>query len=134
MTARRIKQKTVERSKYKIYFQKAAEFYQMMCQAEEIKKWHAVGLNGVHCVISACDAVVVFHLGLRSASSEHRDIIHLLKRTLLEDLDKMVNILSRVVDKKNLIEYEDRIFTEKEAKELAKLVKRFFNWATEKAL
>lgn len=134
MSARRIKQKTVVRGNYEIYFRKAAEFYQMMCQAEEIEKWHAVGLNGVHCVISACDAVLVFHLGLRSASNEHKDIIHLLKRTPLEDLDKMANILYRVVEKKNLIEYEDRIFTEAEAKKLAKLVQRFFNWAREKLL
>ncbi|MCD6312108.1 MAG: hypothetical protein J7M11_06590 [Elusimicrobia bacterium] len=134
MTARKIKQKAVVRSKYKIYLCKAAEFYQVMCRAEEIEKWHAVGLNGVHCVISACDAVLVFYLGLRSSSGDHRDIIHLLKRTALVDLDKMANVLCRVIDKKNLIEYEDRIFTEKEARELAKLVKRFFNWVSGKVL
>ena len=57
MTAKKIKQTGVDRNKYKIYMKKASEFYQSMTRAEESQNWNAVGLNSVHCAISACDAV-----------------------------------------------------------------------------
>lgn len=41
-------------------------------------------------------------------------------------------ILRRILAKKNLIEYEDRDFTQKEALDIIKLVDRFYGWVKEK--
>ncbi|MFH1352382.1 MAG: HEPN domain-containing protein [bacterium] len=131
MTAKKIKNTEVNRNKYKIYLKKASEFYQSMVQAEESKSWNAVGLNSVHCAISACDAVVVFHLGMRSVSGQHRDAVELLNGILIKDANKKSGLLNRILAKKNIVEYEDRDFQEKEAKELIKLTIRFFNWVKE---
>ncbi|MBA3065824.1 HEPN domain-containing protein [bacterium] len=130
MTAK-IKHTGVDRNRYKIYLKKALEFYQSMIQAEDSKNWNAVGLNSVHCAISACDAVVVFHLGMRSVSSQHRDAVELLDSILIKGADQKSGLLNRILAKKNIVEYEDRDFLEKEAKELIKLTTRFFEWVKE---
>ncbi|MDO9514209.1 MAG: hypothetical protein Q7J59_06355 [Elusimicrobiota bacterium] len=128
MTAKKIKHTEVDRNKYKIYLKKASEFYQSMIQAEKSESWNAVGLNSVHCAISACDSVVVFHLGKRSVSSQHRDAVELLNSILINGANKQSGLLNRILAKKNIVEYEDRDFLEKEGKELIKLTTRFFKW------
>jgi len=63
MSPKKLKTKAVEKSDYKIYLNKAKDFYDTMFKARDAGKWTAVGLNAVHCVISCCDAMLVFHLG-----------------------------------------------------------------------
>jgi len=36
--------------------------------------------------------------------------------------------LVKIISMKNIIEYEDRIFTEKEASEIFKRTERYYNW------
>jgi len=110
MTAKKIKQTGVDRNKYKIYMKKASEFYQSMTRAEESQNWNAVGLNSVHCAISACDAVVVFHLGLRSVSAQHRDAIELLGSIPAPEVGKKSGLLNRILAKKMLLSMRTGIF------------------------
>ena len=131
IAAKKIKHREIERSRYKIYLKKASEFYHTMLQAQESGNWNAVGLNGVHCAISACDAVIVFHSGIRSSSTDHRNTIELLNRTSIRNVRENSNTLGRIIGKKNIVEYEDRDFYEKEAREIIKLTTRFFTWTKE---
>jgi len=89
---------------------KASEFYQSMTRAEESQNWNAVGLNSVHCAISACDAVVVFHLGLRSVSAQHRDAIELLGSIPAPEVGKKSGLLNRILAKKMLLSMRTGIF------------------------
>ena len=75
MTAKQVKTRAVEKTDYRVYFKKGKEFYQTMFQAEKAENWNAVGLNGVHCVISLIDAILV-NLGKDSSD----DIDHLGNR------------------------------------------------------
>ena len=59
IAARHYKTKTIEKSEHRIYLKKAKEFYQTMYQAEKFQNWNAVGLNGVHTIISVIDALLV---------------------------------------------------------------------------
>ena len=61
MIAKYIKKKSVNKTDYVIYLKKAKEFYQIMYKAEKEESWNAVGLNGVHCVISLIDAILEHH-------------------------------------------------------------------------
>lgn len=133
MTARKITTRKVERSKYAVYLKKADEFYQTMIQAEKEKRWNAAGLNAVHCAISACDALLVFHLGLRSSSEQHEDVVILLSSLPnAADMNQKSRALANILAKKNLIEYEGRDFLESEAEALLKLTIRFFDWVKSK--
>lgn len=128
MTPRELKIKTVEKSDYRIYLKKATDFHDIMLKALDSFNWTAAGLNAVHCAISCCDALLVFHLGVRSAGEDHRQAADLLLR-LPQKLTEEVATLKRIVAKKNLIAYENRDFHRSEALETTKMAERFYSWA-----
>jgi len=130
---KRARKRVIEKSNYRIYLQKAKEFYETMHQAKDRNNWNAVGLNGVHCTISSNDALLVFYAGIRSSSQDHNVVVELLSSSVkLPEVKSKSQILRRILAKKNLIEYEDRDFTEKEALDIIKLVDRFYGWVKEK--
>jgi len=132
MTPKKIKTIDVEKSDYKVFLRKAKDFYDIMLTARDTENWTATGLNAVHCAISSCDAVLTFHLGIRSISDNHMEAVELLLRlpSLVEGGE--VNTYKRIAAKKNLIAYENRDFRQVEAIEITKLTDRFYGWATSK--
>ena len=132
MVARRDRTRRVERAAATSYLKKAAEFFESMQQAVQASRWNAAGLNAVHCAISACDAVLVYHTEQRSASPDHEAVAHLLSALpKVPDAKPKAQTLQRILQEKHVIEYEDRSFTAQEAAELAKLTERFYRWAQE---
>ena len=118
--------------KYQVYLRKAKEFYQTMYSAEKVENWNAVGLNGVHCVISLIDALLVRHSGIRSIDEDHMAVIDLLTSATaskLKDVREKSKLARRVIAKKNLVAYENRNFLKSEALELIKRPERFYRWA-----
>ena len=129
MTPRKLKIETVEKSDYRTYLKKAADFHDIMLKAFDSANWTAAGLNAVHCAISCCDALLVFHLGVRSAGEDHMQAADLLL-SLPQKLTGEVVAFKRIVAKKNLIAYENRDFHRAEALEITKMAERFYGWAT----
>lgn len=126
------KTKTISESDYAIYLKKAKEFYQTMYQAEKAENWNAVGLNGVHCVISLIDAILVRHAGIRSTADDHMVVIDILTSTVsskIKDITQKSQTARRVIAKKSLVEYENRDFVRNEALDMIKQVQRFYDWA-----
>ncbi len=78
MSPKKIKTRRTAQSEYRIYRKKAKEFYETMYHAEKAENWNAVGLNGVHTVISIIDALLVKHSGIRSAEESHMKVVDLL--------------------------------------------------------
>lgn len=92
--------------------------------------WNSVGLTAVHCVIAANDALLAFFGGIRSISADHGDAIRLLTDTLSTDAARThANQLRRVMTKKNVVEYENRLFTKQEAEAVRLHAERFLVWA-----
>ena len=132
--ARHFRTKSVDESDHMIYLKKAKEFYQTMYQAEKAGNWNAVGLNGVHCVISLIDAILVKYSGIRSSEGDHLAVIDLLNFSVsakIEGIVKRSQIAKRVIAKKNLVAYENRSFVKSEALDMIKQVQRFYHWAVE---
>lgn len=130
--AKHYKTKAVNTSDYIVYFKKAKEFYQTMYQAENAENWNAVGLNGVHCIISLIDAVLVKYTGMRSAEENHMAVIDLLTSAIgerIKDVVQKSQTARRIIAKKNLIEYENRDFIRSEAMDMIKQIQRFYEWA-----
>lgn len=130
--AKHYKTKAVNTSDYIIYFKKAKEFYQTMYQAENAGNWNAVGLNGVHCIISLIDAILIKYVGIRSAEENHMAVISLLTSSIgerIKDVVQKSQTARRIIAKKNLIEYENRDFIKSEAVDMIKQVQRFYDWA-----
>jgi hypothetical protein len=132
--ARKTKTRETDTTEYVIYLKKAKEFYQTMYQAEKSSNWNAVGLTGVHAVISLIDALLVKHSGLRSSDDSHMKVVDLLISSLnntIKDVTQRSQAARRVIAKKNIVAYENRDFTQKEAMDLIKHVERFYQWATQ---
>jgi len=129
---REYKTKTVDESDYIVYLKKAKEFYQTMYQAEKAENWNAAGLNGVHCVISLLDTILVKYAGVRSTGDDHMVVVDVLTSAVankIKDITQKSETARRVIAKKNLIEYENRDFIKREALDMIKQVQRFYDWA-----
>jgi len=129
MTPRKLKTQAVEKNDYQIYLKKAKDFHEIMLKAKDTQNWTATGLNAVHCAISSCDALLVFHMGIRSIGEDHMDTADLLLRLPKEIVQDEVATFKRILAKKNAIAYENREFRQQEALEILKLAERFYVWA-----
>src|SRR3989338_4547987 len=132
MTAKRLKTVDVSKNDYEIFLKKAKDFYEVMINARDTGNWTAVGLNAVHCAISCCDAMLTFHLGIRSAGEDHMHAVDLLTRLPPNVEDGQAATFKRIIAKKNLIAYECREFRQAEAIDILKLAERFYRWTTSK--
>lgn len=130
MTPKNIPHKQVARERYGIYWAKAMEFFEAMVDACQKRKWNTAGLAGVHCCICATDALLVKRAGVRSSSKEHQDAVGLLRGRISDpDAVAQARRLGEILSQKNLIEYVDKSYTEKEALELKVKVERYIAWA-----
>jgi len=67
--------------------------------------------------------------GIRCSSQDHRDLIHLLVDQIdAEETNKYANTLTQIIGMKNIVEYEDRSFREKEANDILLRTERYYNW------
>ena len=130
MTPKETPSKKVGRERYAVYWEKAMDFYEAMVDASQKKNWNGVGLSGVHACISATDALLVKHSGVRSSSDAHQDAVGLLKSKLKHvDIEAAARRLGRILAEKNLIEYMDKSYTPEEASALKINVDRCIEWA-----
>ncbi len=126
--------RTIEEKNWKNYLLKAEQFFETSRDSYFKKNWNAVGLNTVHSSISANDALTVYYKSFRSASEKHSDSVNLLLEIFNNDDEAKKNSkhLLWLINRKNLVEYESRLFYEREAGEALKHAERFLNWAKEK--
>lgn len=132
MTAKKLKTVNVARNDYKIFLGKARDFYEVMLNARATENWTAAGLNAVHCAISCCDALLTFHLGIRSSGEDHMQAVDMLMRLPIDVESKETSAFKRIIVKKNVIAYECREFRQTEAIDILKLAERFYRWTVSK--
>jgi HEPN domain-containing protein len=129
MTPKKIPSRGIEKGKYRIYLNKAQDFYRAMQRSLKDGNWTSAGLEAVHCAISATDALLAFAGGIRCTSQDHGDAAYLLAQIIRSpEATKQSTHFLHIIEAKNIVEYEDRRFTPKEAEEVAKHVERYFSW------
>jgi uncharacterized protein (UPF0332 family) len=106
------------------YLQKAREFAAAMETSLENEHWNAAALAAVHAAISAGDAMLAAFVGIRSAEQDHRQIVVLLADHLGKDGTQASRHVQRVIARKNLVEYEERLIKASEANQMASHVRR----------
>lgn len=113
------------------FLAKASQFLASMEDDLAAERWNAAGLAAIHAGISAGDAVLSYRGGVRSAGRDHRAAVDLLQEVVGDAATEPSRHLKRLVDKKNLVEYEQRRLTQTEALDLALHARRFVTWAKE---
>lgn len=129
MTRKR-KTRAVDKHEYHGFLVKAKDFASMLDLTLAEGKWNSAALQAVHAVISASDAVIVYYGGVRSIELDHREVVGLLHDIIGEAAATAGRHVSRVIAKKNLVEYERRSVTQAEARDMAEHAKRFLEWVT----
>lgn len=132
--AKTIKHTAVPKHLYENYYKKARQFYSVMEMCLQDMEWDAVLFNGVQACISVTDAVLVFQFGIRSISPNHQDTVRLLDQNFPAEteINKQAGRLSQIIDEKNKVSYEAKLYSKKEAMRFKDQVSRYFNWALSK--
>ena len=128
MTPKRIPARREERAIHANYLAKAEEFFRSALDNLASERWNAAALSAIHAGIAAADAVLVFERGIRSVSQRHEDVVDLLADSGA-DRSAAVTHLRRILARKNVVEYESRMFTRREAEDVAQHAERFLAWA-----
>jgi HEPN domain-containing protein len=110
------------------YLAKAEEFLRAALENATSRRWNAAAMSAIHAGISAADAVLVFERGLRSAAQRHEDVLDLLAGPGADRSAAMTH-LRRILARKNVVEYESRLFSQREAEEAVQHAERFLAWA-----
>ncbi len=89
-------------------------------------------LSSIHAAISATDAVTVALSGRRSADPDHQRASDLLEEVAggSREIDTHVRQLRTLLTKKNVVEYESRRASSREAADALERAARFVTWAT----
>jgi len=126
--------KTRKEDNWQNYLIKAEQFMETALDAFIKENWNSVGLNTVHAVISANDSMTVYLGGIRSASEKHNDAVELLLELSIDKKEavEFLKHYSWLIGRKNLVEYESRLFYKKEAEDSIKHAERFLEWAKRK--
>jgi len=129
MSDKKVPSRKVRKDDFRGSWQKALELRGMMEEALGGERWDAAALNGVHAAILANDAVLIYFHGVRSSSQKHDDAVRLLV-TLMKTAEskQAAKHLSRLIQRKSLIEYTGERLSPGESVELCKHAQRFLDW------
>jgi hypothetical protein len=121
----------VDKSKGRSYLAKADQFLSSATSALADARHDAALLLAIHGAISATDAVTAALAGLRSADPDHLRAADLLESVARgsEEIHDRAGQLRGLLKSKNLVEYEDRRVTAREAEAGVKRAKRLAEWA-----
>ena len=128
MAPKRVASRREERGTHANYLAKAEEFLRSALENAASRRWNAAALSAIHAGIAAADAVLVFERGLRSAGQRHEDVLDLLVGPGADRTAALTH-LRRVLARKNVVEYESRLFSQGEAAEVVQHAERFLAWA-----
>lgn len=128
MAPKRIPCRREERTVHAGYLAKAEEFLRSALDNANTRRWNAAALSAIHVGIAAADAVLVFERGLRSASQRHEDVLDLLAGPGADRSSALAH-LRRILARKNVVEYESRLFSRGEAEEIVRHAEGFLSWA-----
>jgi len=119
----------VDKSKYLNYLKKSEEFQATMEDDLMEERWNSACLNAIHSAISANDALLIFLYGIRSISPKHDDAVRLLlSLNKTENARRNAEHLQELIRRKNLVEYQDKLFSKNDAEVLSKHSRRFLEW------
>ena len=126
-----LKTRQIPQSDYVIYEKKADQAFQAMLVLSESKLWTPVGREAVFTCINITDALLARHKQLRNISKDHMSILKVMSLLPIKEASKQENRLRKVIVIKNLVDYENKDFTTKQAEDVMKNAERFYKWGKE---
>lgn len=114
------------------YLRKADELRRSARENLANRRWNAACFDAIHAGVNCADAVLVFRHGIVSTSPHHPDVLELLRRRLGREAEAPSGMLSRLIARKHVVEYESRLATEREARDAVDRADELFRWAKDR--
>jgi HEPN domain-containing protein len=127
----KIKTRDVARNLYTNYLKRSDECFTAAKESLSKGDWNAAAICAIHSCISAGDALCIYFLGKRHAGPNHHDAVVLfdiIKSGKIE-VKNNANRLRKILDVKNMAEYEERLVRRSEAEKVLKDTERFLAFA-----
>ena len=119
----------VDADRHRVYLQRADELMVSVADAEGRRHAVASGVAAAQAAIAVSDAVTVARLGLRSVGPDHEAAVGLLGRCGAMGAEEHAKQLKQALAVKSLLEYDDRLPTAREARDVVARTKRLYAWA-----
>jgi len=128
----RSKRVDVPRSQARSYLEKAKQFLNAAKDAVGGSRHDAAMLAAIHAAISAADAVTVALAGQRSADPDHSRAVDLLDEVGAgaTEVTSHARQLRQLLATKNVVEYESRRATARNAADAVRRADRLVAWAS----
>ena len=131
----KFKTRDVPKAQYANYLKRAEECLTAAQLAYEREEWNSSAINSIHAVISLADAMCVYFLGKRHSGENHNDAASLFKSIKAdEDISANANRILRVLQMKNMAEYEERLVNRSEADKMLKDAERLAEFVKKRIL
>ena len=111
------------------YLLKAQEFLRSAKQEQEEGRPTSSGILAIHAGISACAALTSNFLGVRAKGPRHHDMLTLIERLPRKNRTVLAKQLARLLDAKNVVEYDDKVLVEGEEDEMVDAAERIVRLA-----
>lgn len=124
-----LRRERVDKTKFRVYLQKAEEFLTAAKDEFERGRYNSAASSVAHAAINALDAVTVYLSGYRHAGQRHEDAWNLLKYAEgLSDKSTAESKFKAAVRVKPVAEYEERLAGKNEALRALKAAEEFISW------
>lgn len=127
--------RNVARTRWTVFLAKAEDFFRAAQSGHAARNWNACVSASVHAGILACDVITVGVLGKRN-TGEHDDLVPLLAAALQaapKELADNQRRIRRLLEVKNVAEYEDRLLDGPDASSSLKDAERLVEYARTKS-
>lgn len=118
-----VRVKALPKSKASIYLARARNLLATMELATKEANPDGAATNAVQAAIALADAYTIHCREERCWGQDHLEVITLIARCSSPNKSKIGPLLSRILNRKSGVEYEDRAVTLKDADELVKWVR-----------
>jgi hypothetical protein len=115
--------KQLPRERAKVYLTRAENLLRKMDLAEREKNSDGIATTAVQAAVALGDAYTIHFLRERCRGQDHHEVITLVARINAPCRGEVGPLISRILDRKSAVEYEDRAVTLNDAKELARWVR-----------
>ena len=111
------------RTRAKVYLTRAENLLHTMELAERERNPDGVAITAVQAAIALGDAYTIHFLQERCRGQDHHEVITLIARSGAPQKGEVGPMISRILGRKNEVEYEDRAVSLNDARELARWVR-----------
>jgi len=116
-------------TEFPLAINRAEQYYTRMQESLQTSRWHSAGLNAISAAVAYCDAVLIYHHGIKSTHPVRGNLMRLLREKVRRaDTDEYLEHMWAILNTQVVAQQEGRAFRRSEALYLADKAKKVIEW------